>query len=129
LTGLDDATEYSPESIFYWIVNWPMLVAATEGGTGSSGLGSGRGGRMSLVCLKADLEHAADQLPIYWQATEYIFRRQRRGELFYNRRTNYPSIPLEDRQYEPPIPSDALEQACYRMAISLGWRPGLTNVA
>jgi hypothetical protein len=122
-------SDYTPDSVRFWIQNWRMLISATEGGTGASGKGSGRGGRFGLVCLKADLERAADQLPLYWQSTEYVFARQRRSNCLQERRRTTPAVPEAQRQFEPPVPSDALEQACYRMALSLGWRPEQENVA
>ena len=125
----EDHESYSPEAIRFWLLHWSTLVSATEGGTGASGHGAGRGGRFGLVCLKADLERAADQLPLYWQATEFIFARQRRAKWLYERRRTTPAVPDDQRQYEPPIPSDALEQACYRMALFLGYRPEQERVA
>src|SRR5207302_1685462 len=100
----EHSPDYTPDTVRWWVLHWSMLISATEGGTGASGKGSGRGGRFSLVCLKADLERAADQLPLYWQSTEYVFIRQRRANSLYERRRTTPVVPEAERQYEPPIP-------------------------
>jgi hypothetical protein len=99
-----------------------MLESAVEGGSGASGLGSGKGDRLGLVLLKADLERAADSLPLYWQSTEFVFIRQHRAPALYARRHATPEMPVEQRIAEHPVPSVALEGAIWRMAAFLGWK-------
>jgi hypothetical protein len=117
------STDYSPESILFWLKHWPMLISATEGGTCSNGLGAGRGKRQNLSDLKADLELAADKLPIHWQSTEYVFYRQRRAQLLRDRRQATRALPPDQLEHESPIPSKALDDACWKMARALGWIP------
>lgn len=104
-----------------------MLESAVEGGTGCSGMGSGRGNRLSLALLKADLERAADQLPLYWQATRLIFSKQHRYSVWLAR-WNMASNPTTGPDQEPLELSAAVELAIYRMARSLGYED-LTNAA
>jgi hypothetical protein len=106
-----------------------MLESATEGGTGASGHGSGRGDRMGLVSLKIDLERAADMLPAYWQSTELIYRKQHRSQALTQRRQSHPSLPIGEREPEHPIPSQALQDALWRMARALGWAPAVQSAA
>lgn len=129
----DDA--YSPEAIRFWLsgrcsrgCRWAMLESAVEGGTGCTGMGSGHGDRFGLAHIKADLERSADSLPIYWQATRIIFAKQHR-EAAYSRRRQACSPDVSQREYESPIPSQAIETAIWRMSCFLGWQEGLTNVA
>lgn len=132
---IDDLTAYSPEAIRFWLsgrcsrgCRWAMLESAVEGGTGGSGNGAGRGNRLSLALMKADLERAADSLPIYWQSTGLIFSKQHRYALYQARRQSF-SVPLDQREHESPIPSKALDDAIWRMSVSLGWQEGLTDAA
>ena len=75
----DDVDDYSPEKIEYYLEHWDELQSAAEGGTGSlSGGGSGRGDRLALASLLADLERAADELPPHWTGTLEVFRLQAR---------------------------------------------------
>lgn len=102
--------DYSPEKIEYYLSHWAELQEAAEGGTGSlAGGGGGRGDRLALACLLADLERAADDLPLYWKGTLEIFKLQARARVWSQRRLN-----LEDI---------SLHTAVLRMARSLGWRP------
>ena len=102
--------EYSPDSIHLDLVHWPELQAAAEGGTGSlNGRGAGRGERLGLITRIADLEQAADQLPLYWSGTLEVFRMQRRQREWGRRR-----LVLEDVSFDA---------ALAHMARSLGWRP------
>jgi hypothetical protein len=125
--GEDVFDEYSPEAIRFWLTGrcprcrWAMLESAVEGGTGASGMGSGRGKRLSLVLIKADLERAADSLPLYWQSTEFIFRRQHRAESLYKARRTTMAIPEHLRDAEHPVPSVALDNAIWAMSRFLGW--------
>jgi hypothetical protein len=138
---------YSPDAIRFWLggakcprCRWAMLESAREGATGCTGMGSGRGDRLALILLKADLERAADSLPTHWQSTELIFRRQHRYSALVARRTQHMALgatesmnPSESthsatlgriREHESPIPSKALEDAIWRMAVFLGWQEG-----
>jgi hypothetical protein len=128
VTAEPTGEDYSPEQIRFWLsgncsrgCRWSMLESACEGGTGATGLGSGRGNRQGLSHLKADLEHAADQLPAHWQSTALIYSKQHRSQALKQRRQTAP--PLKDSQLVPehPVPSQALENSLIRMARSLGW--------
>ena len=106
-------TEYSPEMVGYWLNHWHELVSASEGGAGGAGIGAGRGGRFSLVCLKADLEAAADHLPLNWSSTARIFKRQRRWRVYLERCAQ---AGPRGGEIEQPI-----DVCYYRMAEYLGW--------
>lgn len=127
--------EYSPAQIRYWLAGrcpqcrWSMLESAVEGGVSSGASGAGRGERFGLAHLKADLEHAADQLPLHWQSTAFVFSRQHRFSALTQRRQRTPPVVGDWRESEHPVPSQALDDAIWRMARSLGWIPGLTSVA
>ena len=104
------ADEYSPEEITYWLSHWPELQSAAEGGTGTlNGHGGGSGKRHNLVLVLADLEAAADKLPLDWTSTLEIFRMQNRLAVWRRRRLQMTSM--------------SVDQAVYRMAQALGWRP------
>lgn len=108
---------YTPESVRYYVLHWRELVEMAQGcSNGLNGRSTGGHGRSTFAILISDLEQAADSLPTYWLSTAYIFSRQRRVL------TRIPTSD-QDRQYESPIPSQALEDACYRMALSLGYSP------
>lgn len=119
--------DYSPDQIRFWLAGrcsrgcrWAMLESAVEGGTGCSGMGSGRGERMGLAHLKADLERAADQLPLHWQATRRIYAKQHRYSVWFARWTMADS-PTEGPDQEPLELPAAIDLAIWRMAQSLGW--------
>lgn len=123
----NDAFDYSPTAIAFWLAGrcsrgcrWAMLESAVEGGTGCSGMGSGRGERMGLAHLKADLERAADRLPLYWQATRRIFSRQHRYSVWHDRWLLAGSPETGPDQEPLELPA-AVELAIWRMAQSLGW--------
>ena len=107
--SVEDAQDYSPEKIEYWLTHWGELQAAAEGGTGATGNGAGRGDRLALACMLADLERAADELPLHWTSTLQIFRLQSRARVWSQRR-----LTLEDV---------GVETAIARMARTLGWKP------
>jgi len=76
---LNPEDEYSPECIEQYLHFWDELHAAAEGGTGSlTGRVKSKRDRLSLACLVADLEAAADVLPRRWASTGTVFRLQRR---------------------------------------------------
>lgn len=125
--GENVESDYSPERIVYWLTardcargrcNWAMLESAVEGGTGATGMGAGRGERFGLAHLKADMERAADDLPIFWTVTRVIFSRQHRYSVWLARWSMAGKPTLDD----PPSLPAALELACWRMAESLGWQ-------
>lgn len=104
---------YSPEVIEYWLRHWPQLASAAEGGSGGSGVGAGRGGRFAMVCIKADLEAAADSLPLNWSTTARIFKIQRRWKQYLAR---CEQAGPRGGEIEQPL------VVCYwRMAEFLGW--------
>lgn len=106
-----------------------MLTSAVEGGVSSAASGSGHGERFGLAHLKADLELAADHLPLHWQSTALIFSKQHRASTLTQRRQTTSPIPDDLREPEHPVPSQALEDAIWRMARTLGWSEDLTSVA
>lgn len=102
---LMDDEDYTPDKIEYYLEHWRELQNAAEGGTGSlGGGGAGRGDRLALACLIADLERAADDLPWHWTGTYEVLRLQARPR---QRRPNMQTVPLQT--------------AIVRMARGLGW--------
>jgi hypothetical protein len=116
------SSDYSPDVVRHYILHWHELAEMAQGTSNGMFARStgGSGGRTTFAIIIADLEHAADCLPIYWQSTEFIFRRQRRRQVYATRRQLF-QVPEEQRQYESPIPSQALDASVYRMALALGW--------
>lgn len=108
----DQAEDYSPEKIEQYLRHWRELLAGAEGGTGSNGRGAGRGDRLALVALVADLEQAADALPLEWSATRVVFWYQQRAQEWSSRRPTPGRFMLED------VP---VERALEAMARYLGW--------
>lgn len=107
----DETEDYTPEKIREYLRRWPELVASAEGGTGSlNGNGAGRGDRLGLVAMVADLEYAADRLPPEWAATRAVFRMQERAAPPYAGAL----VGVDDRP---------LDAAVRRMAATLGWEP------
>lgn len=106
----EKADTYSPEKIHYYLTHWHDLQVAAEGGTGSlGGGGGGNGNRLGLADLLADLEAAADQLPLEWKATLSIFLKQGRGQQWRLRRLHL--------NHQPSV-----DEAVVRMARWLGWK-------
>ena len=106
---VDVDEDYSPEKIEYYLSHWSELQEAAEGGTGSlGGRGGGRQDRLALACLIADLERAADDLPLYWSGTLQVFRLQARARVWSQRRLQLEEI--------------GLQAAIHRMARALGWK-------
>lgn len=99
--------DYSPEKIEQYLRHWQELLAGAEGGTGSNGQGAGRGDRLALVTLVADLEQAADALPLNWSATLQVFRFQMRARIWATRRLTLEDVPVD--------------RAIEAMARHLGW--------
>ncbi len=127
----DELDEYSPDALAFWHsgrcsrgCRWAMLESAVEGGTGASGMGSGRGNRLSLALMKADLERAADQLPVYWRATRLIFSKQHRYSVWLAR-WKMAGNPESGEDQEPLELPAAVELALWRMSLSLGWQEGM----
>jgi hypothetical protein len=79
-------------------------------------------GADNVSALLADLERAADALPIHWRATRWIFERQQRADVWAARLSTHRQMGLprpQDRLIEPP---DSDHQALGMMARTLGWR-------
>lgn len=119
MTDVEVADAYTPEQVEQHLRHWEELVSAAEGGTGTlNGRGAGGGGRkrMTLVAVKADLERAADTLPLGWLSTGYVFSLQQRGAVWRARLRGAggPSVIVED------VP---MRVAYEHMAHSLGWTP------
>jgi hypothetical protein len=127
--------DYSPEQLRYWpsgrcpACRWAMLASAAEGGTQASGAGAGRGERQGLSHLKADMERAADSLPLHWQTTALVFRKQHRTDTLTARRRNHPHDAHAIHEEEHPAPTQALDNTLWRMALFLGYQQPLTDVA
>jgi hypothetical protein len=68
-----------------WCVCLNESAPATVSGRG----GASGDGMSALVCIKQDLERAADALPILWKSTERIFKAQGRTGVYGQRRTYY----------------------------------------
>lgn len=96
--------------------------------------GGGKRGdsRAALVGLIADLERAADALPIGWSATREIFEIQGRGKTYAIRAAANAIFPLRLFDAEPE-PKDergrprSRGEAYRRMATALGWQPRETR--
>lgn len=113
-TAIDADGEYAPELCDYWLRNWEALTSAAQGGTGASGQGSGRGDRLALVCMQADLERATDLAFVdrwHWRSVQRIYELQRRP------------LPCRTGQaQEPAMSACAWWLAMSRIAAQLGWR-------
>ena len=108
MTGAEE--DFSPERVRWYLEHWDQLASSAEGGTGSlAGHGAGRGDRLTLACLIADLEAAADKLPLDWRATAEVYKLQHRGRIWVQRR-----LQLDDRH--------SVDSAIAAMARSLGWK-------
>lgn len=123
---------YAPEKIRFWLsgrcwldqgCRWQMLESACEGATGSLSKGAGSGERSGLSHVKADLERAADGLPIYFQATRFVYVKQHREDVYKRRRQTERSLHPDERESESPKATEAYEQILERMARYLGWVP------
>jgi len=127
----DQETTYTPDTVRYFILHWRQLVEMSQGTSNGMLANStgGSSGRVTFACLIADLTQAADTLPIYWQATEFIFKRQLRQATLSHARQTTPPVPIHERLFESSIPSEALDDACVRMAEHLGYVEPLPHVA
>jgi len=124
---VESLDEFSPEQIRFWLsgrcsrgCRWAMLESAVEGGAGQPGGGHGGGRRLNYADYKADLERAADHLPLYWQATRTIFSKQHRYSVWLARWTMAGSPQDGPDQESLELPA-AVEYAIWRMARYLGW--------
>jgi hypothetical protein len=108
--------EYSPVVVEYFLKHWRQLEDACRGVSAANYSGSrgGRHGRITLIAIKADLERAADELPLHWTSTLYIFKLQGRWKVYLERRA-------EAHLPAGTTPGLDFEQCCERMAKSLGW--------
>ena len=114
ITAVDD---YTPEIVEHHLRHWQELAAAAEGGTGTlNGGGAGRGGRMALVCMVADLERAADKLPINWTTTHAVYVLQGRLKAWHKRVEDAGGLGAIAMQHR------AVEHAAEHMARVLGWK-------
>ena len=111
---INQAEEYTPEMIEQLLLHWAELRSAAEGGTGTlAGHSRSKKDRLSLACLVADLERAADQLPREWASTRAIYRLQ--GRL---REWTSSGASEVDRGHS------SVWEAVLAMSRTLGWRPG-----
>lgn len=113
---INEAEDYAPEMIEAYLHGWGQLQSAAEGSTGHvPGYTSGRKDRLSIACLVADLERAADQLPPTWASTREVFRLQHRRRE-WGERIGWDNNRVDNNHRD-------LFEACRRMAASLGWQP------
>lgn len=102
--------DYSPAQIRTHLRRWKELRAVAEGSTGSLAMpGGGRADRTEVADLLADLEQAANSLPLEWAGTLEVFRLQERAREWGMRRL------MLNEQFD-------LERAIQFMSRSLGWR-------
>lgn len=78
---------------------------------------------MDVAILLADLEHAADALPLHWRATARVFARQGRTDIWGARLATHRFLGLPRRQDRLIEPTDADHRVLGLMALALGWRP------
>lgn len=80
-------------------------------------------GADNIAVLLADLEHAADALPIHWATTRVIFHAQLRADVWAARLATHRHLGMprpQDRGIEPP---DSDHRALGLLAQALGWQP------
>lgn len=86
---------------------------------GGGGLGDAAGRTRRLL---ADLEQAADTLPVPWQATERVYRQQHRYSIPYRVRLWRYRQNVEVRDVDrQPEPEGSYRLCLRRMAEALGW--------
>ncbi len=68
---------------------WCVCLSERPPSTGDARGSGGSDGFSSLLSLKADLERAADSLPISWTSTQAIYEAQGRGLLYRGRLMTY----------------------------------------
>jgi hypothetical protein len=79
-------------------------------------------GADNITVLLADLEHAADALPIHWEATRRIFEQQQRRDVWAARLATHRMLGMPRPQDHGIEPSDSEHRALGMMARTLGWR-------
>jgi hypothetical protein len=79
-------------------------------------------GAANVAVLLADLEHAADALPIHWRATAAIFHAQQRPAVWAARLATHRMLGMPRPQDRGIEPSDSGHRALGMMARTLGWR-------
>jgi hypothetical protein len=122
--GLEDQPwdeAYSPGVIRFWLGREGREILYGTPGAVSQRYEAvrSRGDRLSIICIKADLERAADSLPLHWRTTSRIFRLQRRWGEYLEKCRNKERGGL----FEQMSDTDAFDEAVELMARSLGWRP------
>jgi|SRR5215471_20327841 len=115
-----EAEEYCPENIREVLERWREWEAGAEGGTGPSLDGKGGKGRsrLDIAAYLADLERAADQLPLEWLATLKVYRAQGRRQAWADRR-KVSRLPVKLNDYY------TVDDCLWRMARFLGWSEGV----
>lgn len=86
-------------------------------------------GADNVAVLLADLEHAADALPIHWRATATIFHAQQRADVWAARLATHRMLGFQRPQDHGIEPSDSGHRALGMMARTLGWRSERDEVA
>ncbi len=120
---LDEANEYSPEVVQFWLTGgrWRLLTSGAErlGVNVDRAFGTAGNGT-TLPVIKADLETAADRLPLLWRSTAWVFRKQERWRVYLDRRAAFAGGP-RPQEREPADPVIARAACFERMAAALGW--------
>lgn len=87
-------------------------------------------GADNVAVLLADLEYAADALPIHWRATATIFHAQQRADVWAARLATHRMLGMPRPQDRGIEPSDGEHRALGMMARTLGWEtPRLREVS
>jgi hypothetical protein len=110
-----EAEEYCPDNIRLVLDRWREWESGAEGATGQVLGGGGHGRhRLDIAMYLADLERAADALPLEWASTLRVFRAQGRQQVWADRRKGC-KLPIRLDEYY------TVEDCIWRMARFLGW--------
>ncbi len=106
---------------------WCVCLSENPPSAGEARGSVGGDGMSSLIAVKQDLEHAADQLPISWTSTQGIFEAQSRADIYRVRLSYYrrnERVREIDRWIEPRDPQTGRARSSsltfYLMALALG---------
>lgn len=79
-------------------------------------------GADAIAVLLADVEHAADALPLHWVATRTIFSAQLRADVWAGRLATHRMLGMPRPQDRGIEPRDSEHRALGLLARALGWR-------
>lgn len=114
--------DYTPESVDFIIRAWVPLHAAAEGGTVRYEGGPGRGDRLAIATILADVTWATDFALLYlrhWHAVQRIYQWQNRPLDFESQIR--PLVLRRATLEQEPSPPFAYQSCCERIARFLGW--------